>query len=105
MAGTQINGTQSTVNSRVLNNASGTITTGGVAQQVLAANTSRQYILIENPVGNGNATLYFDFTGTATTSSMSLSPGGAYEQAEWVSTQALSVYCASTGQTFNVYWS
>jgi hypothetical protein len=86
-----------------LTDASGTITAGGTAQTALAANSSRRYVLIENPV-SATEVLYFSFTGTASASSPSLNPGGSFNSGSFVPTGALSLFAATTSHAFNVNW-
>jgi hypothetical protein len=78
----------------------GTITTGGTAQQLAASNSSRKYLIVQN---QSSGDLYIRFTGTAVadTTSLKLVPGAVYESgAGFVSTQALSIIGATTGQAF-----
>jgi hypothetical protein len=82
-----------------LTDRSGTITTGGTAQQLAAANTSRKYLLIQN---TGNTDLWFNFTTTAVQGqpSFKLSPGASFVmEHSYVSTEAVSILGATTGQT------
>lgn len=60
-------------------NISGTITTGGAAQTLLPANPGRQFLMIQNPVGQAEVLrVCFDATAT-TTNSIELSAGGVLE--------------------------
>lgn len=82
-----------------LTDRSGTITTGGTAQQAMAANTSRKYLLIQN-ISDTN--MWINFTTTAVQDSPSillLANGGSLAQeAGFVSTEAVSIICATTGK-------
>jgi hypothetical protein len=82
---------------------SGTITTGGTAQQLAAANAGRVYLLVQNI---GSANLWVNWTGTATQAggSVSITPGGS---AEWsaggtgfVPRGAISIIGPTTAQAF-----
>jgi hypothetical protein len=77
---------------------SGTITTGGVAQVLAAANASRVYLFVQN---TSAGTLYLSFTGTASASTLQLAPGASYENpAHFCPTGAVSIYGATTAQAF-----
>lgn len=79
---------------------SGTITTGGTAQTVFAANGSRRYLYVQN---NSTAALWINFTTAATTSQPSLEivAGNSFVMdSSFVSTEAVSIIGATTGQTF-----
>jgi hypothetical protein len=85
-----------------LTDCSGSITTGGTAQTLMASNTSRTYFLIQN------TSLYdewISFTGTA-----GLASAGSYRLQRYgvwvsdpgtVSTGAISIWGSTTGQTFS----
>lgn len=78
---------------------SGTLTSGGVAQSLAAANPARKYLLIQAPSSNTEP-IFIRFTGTATQTqvSMRLDPGDAYENAgAFIITQAVSWIAATTG--------
>ena len=86
--------------SGALTSRSGTVTAGGTAQQLAAANATRTYFLFQN---QSAGPLYLRFTGTAAADSTSLKvdAGGAYESgAGFCSNQAVSVFGATTGQAF-----
>jgi hypothetical protein len=79
---------------------SGTIAVGNTAQILMAANTARRYLLIEN-VSAGD--LWFNFTTTAVIGQPSLKlPSGASFVMEDspISTEAISIIGATGGQTF-----
>lgn len=90
-----------------LTDGSGTITTGGTAQQVFAANSSRKYMLIQN---QSTDTLYVNF-GTAAVvgqPSMALQPANGANQAggslsfedNFVPNTTVSIIGATTGDAF-----
>ncbi len=84
-----------------LTDISGTITTGGTAQTLAAANANRKYLLIQN---NSSAALWFNFTATAVTSepSLQLAVGGSFVmETGLISTEAISIIGATTGQAFS----
>jgi hypothetical protein len=81
---------------------SGSITTGGTAQTLAAANTARGSLLVQNI---SVESLYLRWTGTATNNSgtpnsLELLPGAVYECGPFVSTQAVSIIGATTGSKF-----
>lgn len=84
-----------------LTDASGTITAGGTAQAVFAAKADRRYLLIQN---NSSGPLWINFTTTAVEGqpSIQLSSGGTAFVMEtgFVSTEAVSIIGATTGQAF-----
>ena len=82
------------------------MTTGGTAQTLIAANTSRKKVYIQNPctaAGQGIAaveSIYISFTGAAGVNngtSIEILACGSYETDGVVSTQAISVNAATTG--------
>lgn len=81
---------------------SGTITTGGTAQQLAAFNSSRRYLRVTNPSTATESLFVNDKGGSA-----SLSDGKSFElQAGQIwepnppSIQAVSIIAASTGHAF-----
>lgn len=84
-----------------LTNRSGTITAGGTAQQVMAANSSRKYLLFQNV---SDTAMWIDFGATAVADSPSVlvpaSGGAVVQEGTFVSTQSVSVFCATTGKKF-----
>ena len=83
---------------------SGTISSGGVSQQVIPYNNNRKYLLIENPV-NATEALWCNLGGTAATtggSSFSLTAGGSYERStpNFVPKDAVTCTAATGGHTF-----
>lgn len=82
-------------------NRSGTITIGGTAQQLMAANPSRRGWQLQN---NSSGVLWFNETGStavANQPSFALYPGLMYESPVGAaSTAAISIIGATTGQAF-----
>lgn len=80
---------------------SGTVTTGGTSQQIMAVNANRKSIIIENPIA-ATETLFFNFTSAAstTTDSIGLAPGGIYSPTNFISTEAINVTATTTGHAF-----
>lgn len=84
-----------------LTDRSGTITTGGTAQQLAAANTSRRGYLIQN---NSTGDLWINTLATAVASQPSFKvPAGAYFEtpSTMLATGAISIFGATTGQAFS----
>lgn len=85
-----------------LTNRSGTIATGGAAQDAAAANSSRKYLFLLNPQTETEI-LWFSTVATAVAASPSipLYPGQSFEMNGFVcSTGAVSVIAATTGHVF-----
>jgi hypothetical protein len=80
---------------------SGTIATGGSAQQAVAANPNRNFLLVANPP-NATGNLWVNFTTTATQAepSIGLQPGQGLTLSKWVSTEAVSVIASDTSHPF-----
>jgi hypothetical protein len=79
---------------------SGTITSGGTQQTLMAANPTRRYLLIEN-LSSGD--LWFNFTTNAIVGqpSLQLPAGASYDMSgDFVSTERVSIIGATTGQAF-----
>lgn len=85
---------------------SGTITTGGTAQVLMAANATRKGWWIQN---NSSATLWVNDVGTATAGGSSIpvagvptggTVGSLYESPSRTSPNAISIFGATTGQAF-----
>jgi len=87
-------------NQVTLTDRSGTVTAGGTAQQLMAANSSRRGFSVQN---NSNGALTISSVGTAsTTAGMILQPGQLYEAPiTGVPTTAISILGATTGQRFD----
>lgn len=86
-------------------NRSGTVTTGGSFQSVLAASTTRKGCLIENPTTATEPLLvYIGTSGAsqATGTSYTLPPGGTFSCASGnlVISDAISVSATTTGHAF-----
>jgi hypothetical protein len=83
-----------------LTDRSGSITTGGTAQQLAAANATRKYLLIQN-ISAGDLWLNFTTTAVSDQPSIKLTPGSSFSmEGSYVSTEAVSVIGATTGQKF-----
>jgi len=83
-----------------LTDRSGTITSGGTAQSLAAANSSRHGFWIQN---NSTGDIWISPNTTAVASEPSLwLPSGAYYEfpSNGVPSTAISIYGATTGQTF-----
>ena len=83
-----------------LTNISGTVTTGGVAQNAAAANSSRTGWFIRN---NSAGSLWVNTLATAVASqpSLEIKPGELYETPlNGAGTGAISIYGATTGQAW-----
>lgn len=79
---------------------SGTITTGGVSQQISASSHSRRGFLIQN-ISSGDLWLNTDGEAGTTPGNFWLTPGAVFELPRTgVSTNAISIYGATTGQAF-----
>jgi hypothetical protein len=86
LSGTMTIGANSIAKSGGFTNAAATVTSASAS--LLAANASRQYLLIQNrdPAG----TIYVNFGAAATVANgIKIAPGGAYESGGIVSTQQL----------------
>ena len=82
---------------------SGTVTTGGTAQQAAAANSGRRFLLL----GNSNATvdLWFRFAGTAAINgagSFNVAPKTTLVFADTLPSDTLSVISGTTAHAFTV---
>jgi hypothetical protein len=83
-----------------LTDRSAAIAAGGVAQTVAAANSSRKYFLFEN-VSDTNMWLNFTTTATAAQPSLLIVPNGSLVMEDgFVSTELVSVICATTAKQF-----
>lgn len=81
---------------------SGTIASGGVAQNAMAANAARRYLFILNPA-TATEVMWFNLTTTATAASPSiqLAAGQSFVmESSFVSTAAVSVIAATTSHAF-----
>lgn len=80
---------------------SGTITLGGTAQTLAAANTSRHYLIVVND--DTSETLWINFTTAAVTSqpSIPIQPRGSYVlENSVISTELVSVIAATTSHAW-----
>lgn len=83
-----------------LTDRSGTITSGGTAQTIMAANATRRYLLIQN---SSDTAMWCNFTTTAVASqpSFTLIAGASFVmENNAVSTEAISCIGATTGKIF-----
>ena len=82
-----------------LTNRSGTIQTGGTAQNLVAANAARTALRVANR-SSGNLTVH-DAGAASATAGILVAPGQVYEwPAESVPSGAVSIWGATTGQAF-----
>jgi hypothetical protein len=82
--------------------ASGTITAGGTAQQVLAANASRNRFIIANP-DTATDTLYMSF-GSGASGEIPLQPGMIWDESgSSIVGEAIFLKGATTGDAFTLY--
>lgn len=90
--------TGGTIVGTLATDGSGTITLGGTAQNALAANTSRREWTFIN---SSDTPMMLRIGATASaTAGFSLSPG---DMASGQETNAISVYCATTGKAFTAW--
>ena len=75
-----------------------TITTGGTAQVVFTA-TRRHYLLFQNTSAN-LMMLTIDGSTPSATNGLALPQNAGYEATAAVSSQAIKVWCATSGSTF-----
>lgn len=81
-----------------LTDRSGTLTTGGTAEQVAAANTTRRYFMIQNLDASEDMWIDFGSTAVADQPSIKLVAGEKFiMDGNFVSTQAVSIIAATTG--------
>lgn len=78
----------------------GTITTGGTAQTVFAANPLRSYLLIQNTSPN---LMMLTLTGStpSATVGIALPQYAGYEATSAVPNGPIQIWCATTGSTFH----
>lgn len=83
-----------------LTNRSGSITLGGTAQQLAAANTARRYLFVQN-ISAGDLWINFTTTAVADQPSIQMPSGATFDmEGSFVSTEAISIIGATTGQKF-----
>lgn len=79
---------------------SGTITSGGAAQTLAAANTARKYLIVQN-VSQENLWINFTTTAVQNQPSILLLPNGSFVmEGSYVSTELVSIIGTTTGSTF-----
>ena len=84
-------------------NRSGSITTGGAAQTVMAALATRKAYFFQNI---SSESMWASFTGTAapsTVGSFEIVPNGVIRSTTTCETTALSIYGATTGQKYTMW--
>ena len=82
---------------------SGTITTGGAAQDAVAALATRKAYFFQNI---SSESMWGSFTGTAapsTVGSFEIVPNGIIRSTQVCETTALSIYGATTGKVFTMW--
>lgn len=83
-----------------LTNRSGTITEGGTAQTLAAANSSRKYLFVQN-LSSENLWINFTTAAAQNQPSLRLAPGDSFVMEDlFVSTEAVSIIGATTGSAF-----
>lgn len=83
-----------------LTNRSGTITLGGTAQTLAAANTSRSYLLVQN-ISAENLWINFTTAAVADQPSFKIVPGDTFfMESSFLSTELISIIGATTGSKF-----
>lgn len=87
LAGTVSVSTSTVPRSGSFSNVAKTVT--NASAQLLAANAARQYLLIQNKDLTGNLFINFGAGAATPTNGLRIIPGGFYEQAGIVSTQAI----------------
>lgn len=89
-----------------LTDASGTLTTGGTSKQALAANTSRTYLLIQNPSEEDDLWVDFGVAAVQDQPSILLLPrsGALVFEQGLRPTQAVHVNGPTTGQPYTIKW-
>ena len=88
-----------------MQDASGSISSGGTSQQVLGSDANRRYLLIVNATSNSD-TLWVNFGSAASAGSGSipLAPGFAleYPAGQYVPSNSVNLYAATTGDAYTV---
>lgn len=81
---------------------SGTITLGGTAQTLAAANVNRVYLFIQNVANDGDMWVNFGTTAVQNQPSIKLVPTASLElsKSDFVSTESVSIIGPTTGATF-----
>lgn len=84
--------------SGALTDRSGSITLGGTAQQLAAANATRRYFFVHN-ISTGDLWINFGVTAVADQPSIKLAAGASFVmEGSFVSNESISVVGATTGQ-------
>lgn len=84
-----------------LTDRSGTIAVNATAQQLMAANASRRYLLIHNPDATNNIWINFTTTAVQAQPSIKIVPGGSFVmEGSFVSTELISIIGALATQPF-----
>lgn len=103
LAAALIGGLASAADASMVVDASGTVTAGAASQQVMAAKSSRTYLMCQNPI-TATETLFVNFDAAASTTagSLELAPGGSvsFHGQSFVPTGAVNVTAATTGHRF-----
>ena len=87
--------------SGALTDRSGTITSGGTAQEVMAANAARRYLFIENLDSAEEMWINLGVTAVALQPSIRIQPLGSFVmEGSLISDQLVSVIAATTGHEF-----
>src|SRR5215207_7927550 len=88
-----------------LTDRSGTVTTGGTAQTVLAVNASRKYLLVQNPSSNsGTMWVAFGQAAVQASPSIELAPGaGLVFEGGFVPTDSVSAIGPTTCMPFTIW--
>lgn len=88
------------VTAGVVTDHSGTVTTGGVAQSLMAANPGRRFLFIQN-VSVGSLWINFTTTAVANPPSIHIPTGTSLMfDGSFVSSEAVSIFGATTGWAF-----
>lgn len=85
-----------------LQDASGSIVTGGTSQVALPASVEREYLYFQN-VSDTAMWLDFEEPAVAGHPSILVPAGGTYEP-KFVDRRALNVLCATTGKSYTCKW-
>ena len=84
-----------------LRDVSGTITTGGTAQTVLAECVGRRFLMYQN-VSDADQWINFSGAATAGAGSLKFAAGMGQTWETFVPTGMMSIYGATTGKAFTV---
>lgn len=92
-------GEASAGSSGTFTNRSGTITSGGTAQQLAAENADRRALFIQN-LSTGDLYVAFGTTAVTQQPSIKLIAGAILILDDFITTQSVSIIGATTGQAF-----